>query len=122
MFLHAVETEIKNAYDDVKHLVGEGASAFEIACAKQIKAELPLITCVLYAKVKQIFGEAAAVVEKQAKAGMSGDEKWTAAMSHAIAGIEKIGLNAASLSATTKESLLQAAVMVVKAGLAAAVL
>ena len=110
--LSKVETDYKAAYSKVEDLVGLYAGPIEVAMATTAKAEYAALTPALWATIQGFASTAAASVEKLAQ---SGDLKWSAAMAALEADLKTAGI--ATFSTTTKETLLQAATSIVKAGL-----
>lgn len=107
-----VSTEYDKAYAEVKDLVGTYAGPIEVAMASQAKAEYAALTPALWATIQGYAATAVAAVEKMVE---SGDLKWSTAMATLEADLTSAGLT--SFSTTTKETLLQSATSIVKAGL-----
>lgn len=108
------ETVESAIYVKAAGLVSKEAGLFEASLAASIKAEIPLITGPIFSTIKTMAAHACALAETEVKDVLNGDEKWTVALSHLLSGIGQLGLNPASLSKTTTDSLLQAGAMVLK--------
>jgi len=107
-----VQTDFEKAYAEVKDLVGTYAGPIEVAMAKTAKAEYAALSPAIWAEVQGFAATAVAAVENVAE---SGDLKWSTAMTTLEADLKAAGIS--TFSTTTKESLLQAATSIVKAGL-----
>lgn len=118
----ASEANFQKVLADAEGFVTSEVSAVDAAVVASLKTSLgEIFTPALWATMKTVAGQSAALLANEAFSVLSGQETLTVAVAAFIAGVEKIGVNANLIPSVISQQMITAGQAMVAAGVGAAV-